>query len=135
MVKYQSEGIRKGEPVQHRESRRFVQFYLEIKGRDCKPNTDVIFDPRFVQLHKLNKRFQGHSYDIITDEEVVEIDGMNTRHSKKSQQINDGIASAYIEWLGGSRKFYRLLQDEIADPQGKLLNPKDVSDYLRKALF
>lgn len=94
-----------------------------------------MFDPRFVKEHKLDKRFGGHSYDIITDEEVIEIDGINTRHSKKNQKINDGIASSYIDWLGGGRKFYRLLQEEITDPQGRLLDPKDVAQYLRNNLF
>jgi hypothetical protein len=135
VIKYQSEGIRKGEPIQHREARRAVQLYLEIKGRSCKTNTDILFDPKFIKLHKLENRFAGHSYDIITDDEVIEIDGINTRHSKKRQKINDGIASAYIEWLGGTTKFYRLLQDEITDPQGRLLDPKDVAAYLRENLF
>jgi len=140
LIKYQSEGIRKGEPLQHREARRQVELYLLTKGRTIYDDIGYHYPPEFVREHKLGYKFAGHSYDIVTEKEIIEIDGMNTRHSKKSQIINDQIAEDYIRFAIEhnfmiQKHFYRLLQEEITDPQGRLLDPKDVADYLKEHLF
>lgn len=134
MIQFQSEGLKKGEPVQHREARRIVEFYLETaRGRAISSWNFILFNPKFVREHKLENRFKGHSYDIITQDEVIEIDGMNTKHSKKSQQINDGIAESYIKEYHPEYKFYRILQEEITNDKGQI--QPDCAAYLKEHLF
>ena len=58
----------------HEAARGLVHLYLAGKGRKFLDNNQVSFGKGFVQEHKLNKRFQGHSYDIWTDHEIIEID-------------------------------------------------------------
>ena len=122
------------EGVQHREARRFVQFYLETRGRKWRNNSGnlVIFNSQFIKEHKLEKRFQGHSYDIVTQQEVIEIDDLKA-HTKKSHIINDQIAERYIRENHPTYKFYRLLKEEIVDTKGHFKD--DVYHYLRTNLF
>lgn len=94
----------------------------------------INFKPNFIKEHKLEKRFCGHTYDIITQEEIIEIDDLYS-HPRKARRINDGIAEEYIKEYHPEYKFYRLLKEEIVDRQGRLLDPKDVSEYLREHLF
>jgi hypothetical protein len=134
LIQFQSDGLRKGEPLQHREARRVVEFYLQTaRGRAISSWNLITFKPKFVKEYKLENRFQGHSYDIITQDEVIEIDGMNTRHSKKSQKINDGLAEAYIKEYHPEYKFYRLLQEEITNSRGHI--QPSCASYLQDNLF
>jgi hypothetical protein len=118
----------------HEDARRIVELYLLAKERAISDNNSVKFHYGFVKKHKLEKRYQGHSFDIVTPEEIIEIDDMG-KHSKKNQKINDGIINEYAkEWLKPF-KFYRLQKEEIVDRKGRLLDPKDVANYLRDNLF
>jgi len=123
------------EGQQHLYARKQVEWYLEIKERKVWKGTNVFkFKPEFVKKHRLEKRFQGHSYDILTDKEVIEIDDMDS-HPKKSHRIADGIAEEYIKEYHPEYKFYRLLKEEIADRKGRILDPEDVANYLKENLF
>jgi hypothetical protein len=117
----------------HENARAVVEFYLKTaRGRVVSTTNFVNFNTKFVKEHKLEKRFQGHSYDIVTQEEIVEIDDYK-KHSKKSQIINDQIAERYIKEYHKAYKFYRLLKEEIVDSKGHL--QPDAADYLRENLF
>jgi len=121
------------EGVQHRESRKIVQFYLETaRGRTVVGRNYFQFLPKFVKENKLEKRFQGHSYDIVTQDEVIEIDDLNS-HPKKSHRIADGIAEQYIREYHPEYKFYRLLKEEITNEKGHI--QPTAKDYLREHLF
>lgn len=125
------------EGTQHREARRLVEFYLESKGIPVTDKNYFKYNDQFVEDNKLQKRFKGHSYDIVTNWHIIEIDDLDS-HPKPSHQINDGIAAKYItesERLSSRYDFYRLLKEEIADRKGRILDPKDVADYLRENLF
>ena len=122
------------EGIQHREARKQVELYLLGRGRTVTGSNSLMFKPKFITEHKLENRFVGHSYEIVTSEEVIEIDDLNS-HPKKSHKINDGIAERYIREYHPEYQFYRLLKEEIVDTHGRLLNPNDVNDYLRKHLF
>jgi hypothetical protein len=116
----------------HEQARAIVEFYLKIKGRAVSTTNFVNFNTKFVKEHKLEKRFKGHSYDIVTQEEIIEIDDYK-KHSKKNQIINDQIAERYIKEYHPAYKFYRLLKEEIVDQKGHL--QPDAADYLRENLF
>ena len=120
------------EGVQHRESRRIVQFYLEVRGKEVVGRNYFQFLPKFVKENKLEKRFQGHSYDIVTQDEVIEIDDLNS-HPKKSHRIADGIAEQYIREYHPEYKFYRLLKEEITNEKGHI--QPTAKDYLKEHLF
>jgi hypothetical protein len=122
------------EGVQHLHARRVIELYLLTRGRVVSDHNMVNFRTKFVEEHKLEKRFHGHSYDIVTQEEIIEIDDLNS-HPKKAHKINDGLAERYIKEYHPEYKFYRLLKEEICDRQGRLLDPKDVAQYLRENLF
>jgi hypothetical protein len=117
----------------HEQARAIVEFYLKTaRGRVVSTTNFVNFNTKFVKEHKLEKRFQGHSYDIVTQEEIVEIDDYK-KHSKKNQIINDQIAERYIKEYHKAYKFYRLLKEEIVDSKGHL--QADTAQYLRENLF
>jgi hypothetical protein len=121
------------EGVEHREARRIVQFYLETaKGRAVSSANYVIFNAKFVRENRLTNRFQGHSYDIVTQSEVIEIDDLNS-HPKPSHRINDGIAEKYIKEYHPEYKFYRLLKEEIVNSRGHI--QATAKDYLQDNLF
>ena len=123
------------EGIQHMLARKQIELYLLTKGRVVSSKLNIVnFNTAFIKEHKLEKRFQGHSYDIITQEEIIEIDDLYS-HPKKIHRINDGIAERYIREYHPEYKFYRLLKEEIVDRQGRLLDPKDVADYLREHIF
>ena len=122
----------------HEDARRIVEFYLQTaRGRATDCNKDVQFPVEFCLEHKLgagSRKFFGHSYDIVTPQEIIEIDDYK-KHSKKNQKINDGIINEYTKTYMKSYKFYRLQKEEIVDSKGRLLDPKDVAEYLREHLF
>ncbi len=122
------------EGIQHLNARKQVELYLLTRGRVVSGGNQVNFRTEFIKANKLEKRYHGHSYDIVTQEEIIEIDDLNS-HPKKAHKINDGIAEAYIRQYHPEYKFYRLLKEEIVDRYGRLLDPKDVADYLRENLF
>ncbi len=116
----------------HEAARAIVEFYLKAKGRNILEKNNVLFGKAFVQEHKLNKRFQGHSYDIWTNEEIIEIDDYQ-KHSKRGQKINDGVATEFATNHLSQWKFYRLLKEELVDRRG-VLQPT-AAEYLEKNLF
>ena len=121
------------EGVQHKQSRLIVQFYLETaRARVVVGGNYFEFKPKFVKDNKLEKRFQGHSYDIVTQTEVIEIDDLSS-HPNKSHRIADGIAEQYILEYHPEYKFYRLLKEEITDEKGHI--QPTAKDYLREHLF
>jgi hypothetical protein len=120
------------ESVSHSAARLAVEFYLKAKGRTILEKNQVFFDKAFIEEHKLTKRYQGHSYDIWTDQEIIEIDDLG-RHSKTSQKINDGVASEFATNHLSQWKFYRLLKEELVDRRG-VLQPT-AAEYLEKNLF
>lgn len=120
------------EGIEHREARKLVELYLKTRGRAVTSGNFVNFDIKFIKEHKLENRFGGHTYDIVTQEEIIEIDDMNS-HPKKSHRINDGIAERYIKEYHPAYKFYRLLKEEIVDKRGHI--QEDVYHYLRTNLF
>lgn len=115
----------------HEAARGLVHLYLAGKGRKFLDNNQVSFGKGFVQEHKLNKRFQGHSYDIWTDHEIIEIDDYG-KHSKKNQKINDGIATEYATLHLSAWKFYRLQKEEIVDRRGVM--QFTCEEYLKRNL-
>jgi len=121
------------EGVQHKQSRLIVQFYLETaKNREVVGRNYFQFNPKFVKENKLEKRFQGHSYDIVTQDEVIEIDDLSS-HPNKSHRIADGIAEQYIREYHTEYKFYRLLKEEITNEKGHI--QLTAKDYLKEHLF
>ena len=120
------------EGVWHMQARRVVEFYLLTRGRVVSDGNFVNFKTEFIKEHKLGNRFKGHSYDIVTQEEIIEIDDLNS-HPKKSHKINDGLAERYIKEYHKAYKFYRLLKEEIVDSKGHI--QEDVYHYLRTNLF
>lgn len=120
------------EGIQHLQARRIVQFYLETKGRVKTDNNKVMFKPEFRKEKKLGNRFPGHSYDIVTQSEIIEIDDLSS-HPKKAHKINDGIAEDYARRYHPEYKFYRLLKEEIVDRRGWI--QPDCYEYLREHLF
>jgi len=122
------------EGIQHLAARRVVEFYLDTKGKIRSDHNFVNFRTSFIKENKLEKRFHGHSYDIVTQDEIIEIDDLSS-HPKKSHLINDGIAEKYIREFHPRFKFYRLLKEEIVDRHGRLQDPEDVANYLKENLF
>jgi hypothetical protein len=122
------------EGIQHLYARKQVEWYLRHNGRTVIGSYSVSFKPKFIAEHKLEKRFVGHSYDIVTQSEVIEIDDLQA-HTKTAHIINDQIAERYIKEYHPEYKFYRLLKEEIVDTHGRLLDPSDVANYLREHLF
>jgi hypothetical protein len=91
-----------------------------------------MFKPEFVKEKKLGSRFPGHSYDIVTQSEIIEIDDLDS-HPKKQHRINDNIAEEYAREYHPEYKFYRLLKEEIANRRGWI--QPDCYTYLREHLF
>jgi hypothetical protein len=121
------------EGIEHREARRLVEFYLQTaKGRAVTSGNFANFNPKFIRENRLENRFQGHSYDIVTQSEVIEIDDLNS-HPKPSHRINDGIAEKYIKEYHPEYRFYRLLKEEIVNSRGHI--QPTVKDYLKDNLF
>lgn len=126
MIKYQSDGLRKGEGPSHRTARLILELWLKAKGRSIMADNLFTYPSEFVKQHHLQKRFQGHSYDILTNKEIIEIDDYG-KHSKKGQIINDGIAEDYARKHLNVYKFYRVQKEELLDLES-------CADYLKDAL-
>lgn len=117
--------------VTHEVAREVVELYLKAKGRTIHRDTVFHYPNEFVQRHKL-KKFPGHSYDILTNKEIVEIDDYQ-KHSKKNQIINDGIAEDYARKHLSPYNFYRLKKEEIVNERGHV--QPSAADYLQENLF
>jgi hypothetical protein len=106
---------------------------LKAKGRKILVKNFFPYPPDFIKEHKLEKRFQGHSFDIFTGYELVEIDDLR-KHSKKNQKINDGIINNFVyRALHGLYPLRRLLKEEIVDSKGYL--QPTAAQYLQDNLF
>jgi len=117
--------------VTHEVARVIVELYLEAKGRKVHPNNLFQYPAEFVQRHRL-KKFPGHSYDILTDKEIIEIDDYQ-KHMTKNQIINDNIAQDYAKKHLSAYRFYRLKKEEIVNQRGHC--QPTAKDYLRSHLF
>jgi hypothetical protein len=133
MIQFASQGFKYGESMSHKQARLVIELYLIAKGRTILENNFFYYPEQFIKKHKLEKRFKGHAYDILTNSELIEIDGMQTRHSKTSQKINDGVASEFATNHLSQWKFYRLLKEELVDRRG-VLQPT-AAEYLKEHLF
>jgi hypothetical protein len=118
----------------HELARQVVEFYLKIKGRKILDNNFFRYPNEFVAKNKLEKRYQGHSFDIFTGEEVLEIDDYQ-KHSKKNQKINDGLIDLFVTTYlkPYNVPLYRLQKEEIVNAKGWI--QPDCYEYLRKNLF
>ena len=117
----------------HELARQIVELYLIGKGREILAKNYFPYSPDFIKNHMLEKRFQGHSFDIFTGKEMVEIDDYS-KHSKKNQKINDGIVNAFFDqYLKPSYDLYRLQKEEIVNEKGQI--QPDCASYLKEHLF
>jgi len=132
VIQFASQGFKYGESVNHILARQIVELWLQAKGRTIHKDTVFHYPEEFIQQHKL-KKFPGHSYDILTNKEIIEIDGMDTRHSKKNQIINDGIAEDYARKHLSPYNFYRLKKEEIVNERGHI--QPSCATYLEDNLF
>lgn len=121
----------------HELARQIVELYLWGAKRKVTATNEFDYRcyPEFIQKHSLGTTSRpntNHSYDIVTDKEIIEIDDYH-KHSKKSQKINDGIAGEYITTYHPEFKFYRLIKEEIVNEKGQI--QPDCYSYLREHLF
>lgn len=119
----------------HELAREIVELALEFKGSKITTHNIFEFDQEFKKKHQLGTRSRpntNHTYDIVTENEVIEIDDYG-KHSKKNQKINDGIAGEYIKEYHPKFKFYRLQKEEIVNEKGQI--QPTCADYLSKNLF
>jgi hypothetical protein len=117
--------------VTHEVAREIVELYLRAKGRTVHKDNEFMYPTEFVERHKL-KKFPGHSYDILTNKEIIEIDDYS-KHSTKNQIINDGIAEDYARKHLTPYNFYRLKKEEIVNSRGHI--QPSCHDYLQENLF
>jgi len=117
--------------VTHEVAREVVELWLVAKGRTIHKNTIFHYPDAFIESHKL-KKFPGHSYDILTNKEIIEIDDYQ-KHSKKNQIINDGIAEDYARKHLSPYNFYRLKKEEIVNERGHI--QRSCAVYLQDNLF
>jgi hypothetical protein len=117
--------------VTHEVAREVVELYLKAKGRTIHKDTAFEYPAEFIERHKL-KKYPGHTYDILTNKEIIEIDDYG-KHSKKNQIINDGIAEDYARKHLSPYNFYRLKKEEIVNERGHV--QESCADYLEDNLF
>ena len=118
----------------HEDARRVVEFYLQTaRGRAISTSNAVEYPPEFIKKHKWRK-YPGHSYDIVTPNEVIEIDDRDGDLHKEIM-INDNIATDYAETylVPKGYKFRVLMKEWIVDSKGVML--PECYEYLRKNLF
>lgn len=118
--------------VTHEVAREVVELWLVAKGRSIHADNLFYYPNEFIERHKLHKRFQGHAYDILTNKEIIEIDDYS-KHSKKNQIINDGIAEDYARKHLSPYNFYRLKKEEIVNERGHI--QPSCAIYLQDNLF
>lgn len=135
MIQFQSEGIKKGEPRSHSSAVEHVAAFLRGRGWIVQPHT-VRFSEEYKKEHKI--KYDGHTYDIgffskmrkpkggLLIRGLIEIGGIgdDTKHSKKSQKINDGVAEEYARTYYPNALFVRLNKDDVF-----------YNDWLEKELF
>jgi hypothetical protein len=117
--------------VTHEAARVAVELWLQAKKRIIYKDTIFYYPTDFIQRHKL-KKFPGHTYDILTNKEIIEIDDYG-KHSKKNQIINDGIAEDYARKHLSPYNFYRLKKEEIVNQRGHV--QPSAATYLQDNLF
>lgn len=131
-VKYQSEGLKKGEPKSHVAAVEHVTAFLRGRGWIVGPHV-VKFSEEYKKLHKI--KYEGHTYDIgffskrrgwLVIRGLIEIGGVgdDTKHSKTNQKINDGVAEEYARTYYPDTLFVRLNKDDVF-----------YNDWLEKKLF
>jgi hypothetical protein len=110
-----------------------VELFLQGAKKEILVDHVFNYPPEFVEKHKW-KKYPGHTFDILTRDEVIEIDDLD-RHLHKEIMINDGVATDYAETYlePAGYKFYRLLKENIVDRKGWIL--PDAGEYLKKSLF
>lgn len=133
MIQFQSEGLKKGEPKSHAEAVEHVSAFLRGRGWIVQPHT-VKFSEEYKKTHKI--KYDCHTYDIaffskargggLLIRGLIEIGGIgdDTKHSKKSQKINDGVAEEYARTCYPNILFARLNKDDVF-----------YNDWLEKELF
>ena len=117
--------------ITHEVAREVVELWLMAKGRTIHRENTFMYPTEFIQRHKL-KKFPGHTYDILTNKEIIEIDDYQ-KHSKKNQIINDGIAEDYARKHLTPYNFYRLKKEEIVNQRGHV--QPSCASYLMDNLF
>ena len=132
MIQFQSEGLKKGEPKSHAAAVEHVSAFLRGRGWIVGPYT-VRFSEEYKKIHKI--KYDGHTYDLafcskargrLVLRGLVEIGGIgdDTKHSKRSQKINDGVAEEYARTVYPNILFARLNKDDVF-----------FDDWLEKKLF
>lgn len=107
--KYKSQTVKKGNGSSHDQAVENVKDFLVLNNRTVVAEWYQRFDYKFNQRNKLRDDY-SHQFDLacfrIIDtfgkssvveelEFLVEIDG--EKHSKKNQQINDGLVKKYVD--------------------------------------
>jgi hypothetical protein len=124
VIKYQSEGLKKGEPPSHVAAVEHVMSFLRGRGWIVGPHT-VRFSEEYKKAHKI--KYDGHTYDIgffsktrgrggwMVIRGLIEIGGVgdDTKHSKTNQKINDGVAEEYARTYYPDTLFVRLNKDDV----------------------
>lgn len=135
MIQYQSQGIKKGEPSSHAKAVEYVSSFLRGRGWIVGPHV-VKFSEEYKKRHKI--KYDGHTYDIgffskgrgrggwLVIRGLIEIGGIgdDTKHAKKAQKINDGVAEEYARTYYPDALFKRLNKDDVF-----------YNDWLEKELF
>lgn len=118
----------------HELARLQVEAWLQAKEREIHDMKFFPYSKQFVKKHKLEQHFQGHSFDIVTKDELVEIDDYG-KHSKKNQKINDGVINSFYksELKPFGYRLFRLQKEEIVNQKGQI--QPDCAAYLKKNLF
>lgn len=134
-VQRASEGFHYGNPPDHISAVKHVQKFLRANAQGewlSIPEFVEHFHPKFNKKEKLRSDY-SHSYDlaVVTPYDIntpflyIEVDG--EKHSKKAQQINDGLAEKYVtDFL--KREIIRLDKDECNG------TPADIKQYLKEKL-
>lgn len=130
-VQQQSQGIKKGNGSSHNKAVNNVIEFLRENNIDCYTEWYEQFILDFNRANKLRFDY-GHSYDIACQKQgahrffFIEVDG--EKHSKKSQQVNDGIAVKYAN---------EVLKQEVfrLDKRECLGDKEDREVYLMRILW
>lgn len=131
--KYRSQTFRPGEAISHSAAVEHVSAFLRGRGWIVGP-LNVRFSKEYKKAHKI--KYDGHTYDVAFFSKtraggqiihgIIEIGGIgdDTKHSKKTQKINDGIAEEFAKTRYPSILFRRLNKDDVF-----------YNDWLEKELF
>jgi hypothetical protein len=116
----------------HEQARELLEFYLMAKDRDILAKNHVEYPREFVFKHNLQSNFQGHSFDIWTNKEIIEITDYK-KHSKTKQKINDGLIVDFVKTYLPKWPFFVIQKEEIVDEKGHL--QPTAAEYLKEHLF